>query len=116
MLYNVTVPPTMDQGGFNLRVCDTYQSKAADALQDYNSARAHDGQEPLKRMPAGTVYSPIYVWEIRQYTGQEYGWEAVCQETTRKAALVTLREYRENQPEYPVKIWRRPATREEASL
>ena len=32
------------------------------------------------------------------------GWEEVCAETTRKEAQERRKEYRENQPEYPVKI------------
>lgn len=53
-MFNVTVPPTSEQG--------SYVTKAADraaALWDYNSARAHDGLPPLSRMPAGTKYERI---------------------------------------------------------
>ena len=32
------------------------QTYRKDALQTYNHARAHDGLEPLKRMPQGVKY------------------------------------------------------------
>ncbi len=57
--YLVTVPPTYEQGSFKFNVSDDYQSKAKEALQDYNSAREHDGQIPLMRMPKGTKYTVI---------------------------------------------------------
>jgi hypothetical protein len=40
-------------------------------------------------------------YQIHQKT--EEGWEEVCAESTWKEARQTLKEYRENQPEYPVK-------------
>jgi len=43
-------------------------------------------------------------YQIRQYTGPQYGWEEVTSEANRAEAKKSLREYRENQPEYPVKI------------
>ena len=43
-------------------------------------------------------------WQIHQNFGYGHGWEEVCAEDTRKEALARLREYRENQPEYPVKV------------
>jgi len=33
-----------------------------------------------------------------------YGWEYTMEETTRKGGLLTLKEYRENQPEYPHRL------------
>jgi hypothetical protein len=50
--YIVTVPPTAEQGSYT-----TAADSRADALWYYNSARAHDGLPPLRRMPAGTVYA-----------------------------------------------------------
>jgi len=44
------------------------------------------------------------VWDVEQYTGPGYGWEVVTAEDHRKDALARLREYRENQPEYPVRL------------
>jgi hypothetical protein len=35
-------------------------------------------------------------FEIQQFTS--YGWECVNTETTRKAARISIKEYRENQP------------------
>ena len=46
-------------------------------------------------------------WDIQQYTGSQYGWESVSAEDTWKDATQTLREYRENQPEYPVRARRK---------
>lgn len=43
-------------------------------------------------------------WSIQQYTGGQYGWEEVCAAETWKEAKQTVREYRENQPEYPARI------------
>ena len=60
MKFEFTVPPTKDQGShFGSCRDDRGMTKAADALSDYNSARAHDGFPPLKRMPAGTRYIRI---------------------------------------------------------
>jgi len=46
-------------------------------------------------------------WSIQQWTGAQYGWEEVCAEDGWRAARQTLREYRENQPEYPVRARRK---------
>jgi len=65
--YNVTVPPTAEQGSYKTIARDTNgQTYRADALQDYNSCRAHDGLPPVSRMPSGTVYSRIRVKEYRE--------------------------------------------------
>lgn len=107
MYYKITVPPTMEMGSYFATVSDWYTSKSVAALSSYNSARAHDGLKPVKRMPNGTQYNPLYVYEIQQYTGGEYGWECVNQEATRAEAFRSVKEYGENQPEYPVRIRRR---------
>lgn len=98
--YNVTVPPTMEQGGYKTIAHDGYgQTFRACALQDYNSCRAHDGLSPLSRMPSGTVYtlirSTVDSWEVQGNYGQ--GWECVTAEETRKEARERLKEYRENE-------------------
>lgn len=55
--YSVYVPPTMEQGSYVTTARAGYgYTMRQDALQDYNSCRAHDGLPPLKRMPAGTKY------------------------------------------------------------
>jgi hypothetical protein len=46
-------------------------------------------------------------WSIQQYTGQGYGWEEVNAEETWLEAKRSLCEYRENQPEYPVRARRK---------
>jgi hypothetical protein len=46
-------------------------------------------------------------WDIQQYTGPQYGWESVCSEGTWKEARETLRLYRTEQPEYPVRAVKR---------
>ena len=57
MRYKVIVPPTMEQGSYVTTVSDgRYETKAGAALSDYNSARAHDGLPPIKKMPSGTRY------------------------------------------------------------
>lgn len=47
------------------------------------------------------------VWSIEQYTGGQYGWEEVCEEDSWREARARLKEYRANQPEYPVRAKRR---------
>lgn len=58
--YQVTVPPTAEQGSYKTIADDSYGQTAAQcALQDYNSCRAHDGLAPVGKMPRGTVYMRI---------------------------------------------------------
>lgn len=60
MKYTVTVPPTAEQGSYKTVVTGSaYQTMKQEALQDYNSARAHDGLPPLKRMPKRVKYEVI---------------------------------------------------------
>lgn len=47
------------------------------------------------------------LFDILQYTGPAYGWEVVNTEETREDGRRSRREYRENQPEYPVKMVKR---------
>jgi hypothetical protein len=55
--YLVKVPPVNDQGNFTCNARASYmETMKQNALWSYNSARAHDGQEPLKKMPRGTTY------------------------------------------------------------
>ena len=57
MKITVTVPPTREQGSYKTTVSGSYlQTYRGEALQDYNSERAHDGLDPLRRMPNGTTY------------------------------------------------------------
>jgi hypothetical protein len=44
-------------------------------------------------------------YDIEQHWDQ--GWETVCSENTRREARERLKEYRENQPEAPVRIVKR---------
>lgn len=60
MRYEVKVPPTAEQGSYKTIVSSSYyQTYRQAALQDYNSARAHDGLPPITRMPAGTKYTAL---------------------------------------------------------
>jgi len=47
------------------------------------------------------------VWDIEQNFGYGDGWEVVTTETSFREARDRRREYRENQPEYPVRIRKR---------
>ena len=47
-------------------------------------------------------------YQIHQYTGCD--WEEVCAADTWREAREHLKEYRENQPEYPVKAIKRRIT------
>lgn len=44
------------------------------------------------------------VWHVQQWTGPQYGWETVICEERLLDARERRKEYRENQPEYPVRI------------
>lgn len=100
MQYNVKVPPTKEQGSYSCIVRpNTSETRAAQALWYYNSARAHDGLEPVRRMPKGTTYTARRVWVVQTHTGPRYGWEDVYAGTDRQDARARLQEYRINQPE-----------------
>jgi hypothetical protein len=45
-------------------------------------------------------------WRVEQNFGYGYGdgWEEVCVEETHAEGRARLREYRENQPEYPARL------------
>lgn len=55
--YVVTVPPTREMGSYKTRVRGPMDNARRDALWDYNSARDHDGLDPVERMPSGTKYT-----------------------------------------------------------
>jgi len=58
--YRVTVPPTWHLGSYAYVVGGGYlQTYKAEALQEYNRARAHEGAAPLSRMPKGTTYTRV---------------------------------------------------------
>lgn len=98
MNYKVTVPPTREMGSYQaIARKSLYLTLAQDALKDYNSARAHDGLEPISRMPAGTTYTPIAEFVLQGDYGYGHGWEDLCAEETRKEAKERLKEYRENE-------------------
>lgn len=44
------------------------------------------------------------VFEVEQYFGTGHGWEFVCSENTRREANERRREYRDNQPEFAVRV------------
>ena len=48
----------------------------------------------------------FYEYEIQQNWGYGDGWECVCTEVDHAEAKQRLREYRENQPEAPVRLRR----------
>lgn len=97
--YTVTVPPTMDQGNFKFNVSDgIFETAAQEALWTYNDSRAHDGQEPLSRMPNGTTYTRRYEYEIRALYNHRYGYECVTTEETRTDAKDQIKCYRDNEP------------------
>jgi len=103
--YTVKVPPTAEVGSYSTDVTPSArETKAAAALADYNSCRAHDGLPPLRRMPAGTTYERVYEYEIQGlYSGE---WETVTTEENRKAAKEQAACYRENERGTPFRIKR----------
>lgn len=51
-----TIPTTRDQGSCTIiGVHSPMETCAQNALWDYNSSRAHDGQPPLANLPRGTT-------------------------------------------------------------
>lgn len=110
LTYKYTVPTTAEMESFS-GICGNYlrynrPTYRQNALACYNLFRGDKGLPPLNRMPNGTVYSPIYDYDIEGHFGQ--GWEIVCCESNRKDALVTIKEYRENSPGL-YRIKKRPA-------
>ena len=58
--YIVNVPPTWEQGSYVTIVSTEWDRRYRQlALEDYNSARQHDGLPPIQRMPKGTKYTKI---------------------------------------------------------
>ena len=58
--YKITVPPTMEMGSYSAVISTNgYSTRSQEALQDYNSARDHDGLPHLRRMPKGTKYKRV---------------------------------------------------------
>ncbi len=98
MKYTVTVPPTSEQGSYKTTVDSRYSREPIrkQALQDYNSARAHDGLPPVSRMPAGTTYTPQVEFILQGYY-DGHGWEDLTSEETRKEAREQLKCYQENE-------------------
>jgi hypothetical protein len=61
----VIVPPTPDQGGTTITATSSYmETVAQNALDSYNRMRAHDGQEPLNKMPKGTKYLTRFAYNL----------------------------------------------------
>jgi len=58
--YVVIVPPTNDQGSTRFIASASYtETMRKNALWEYNNMRAHDGFEPLAKMPKGTRYEKV---------------------------------------------------------
>lgn len=97
MKYIVKVPPTAEVGSYQTTTStggrETYRQKA---LWNYNSCRAHDGLPPVKRMPAGTTYTPQYEYALQGNYGA-HGWEDLCVEETRKEAVEQRKTYEANE-------------------
>ncbi len=95
MFYQFKVPPTHDVGSYSGICSSRYGSYRADALQDYNSCRAHDGHEPLTRMPPGTMYTPLVEYVLQGYYWR--GWEDLTSEVSYRAAVEQKTCYRDNE-------------------
>ena len=46
-------------------------------------------------------------WHVQGYYGREYGWETVCIATSLAEAKRDLKDYRENEPQYPHRVIKR---------
>ena len=80
------------------------QTYRAEALQDYNSCRAHDGLSPISKMPSGTAYLPQYEYEVQGL--YSHGWECVTTEESRGQAIEQWRTYRDNEPKTSFRVRR----------
>jgi len=108
--YILKVPPTMEQGSYNIEFTPSAnETPAACALWYYNSARAHDGLDPIKRMPKGTQYTAKKEYILLADYGQ--GWEEETAEETRRDIIARLREYRENAPQFSYRWISRKVTK-----
>ena len=101
MKYIVTVPPTAQVGSYKTTVSSSSkfgtETIAQKTLCDYNSVRAHDGLEPVSRMPAGTKYTAQVEFVLQgKYPGSN-GWEDLTSEETRKEARAQMKCYQENE-------------------
>lgn len=67
-----------------------------------NGSRARSFYAAVCRAAAGPKWRTDYV--VQQHTGGRYGWEDVASEDTRREARARLREYQQNQPEYPARL------------
>ena len=99
-----TVPPTRNVGSYTGHAsASNGETLAASALWDYNSARAHAGLAPLRRMPAGTRYfRPTFI--VRAGNGYT---ETVDQFDTWGEARAMLAEYRLADPSASFSLSRR---------
>lgn len=105
--YKLSVPPTDEQGSYNIEFTPAPNvSPAAAALWHYNSARAHDGLPPLRRMPKGTTYRVKREYVLWADYGQ--GWEEETIESTHRDIISRLHEYRENAPQFSYRWSSRP--------
>lgn len=59
------------------------------------------------------VRKTVDVWELQLDYG--FGWEKTLTEYTRKEARERLKEYRENQPQYPARIVKKRVRKEEVA-
>lgn len=113
MIIILKVPPTMEQGSYNIQIRPaSNETVAACALWHYNSARTHDGLPPLRRMPRGTTYTVKKDYVIQGYYPDYHGggtWEDETAEETRAAARERLKEYGENMPQYQHRLVTRNA-------
>lgn len=60
----------------------------------------------------GYVRKTVDEWEIQGYYGSAYGWETANTETTLKDARRSIKEYRENEPEYSFRLVKRRVKKE----
>lgn len=67
--YKITTPNTMQVSSHTFTHKGTKAEAIANALQDYNSARAHDGLEPLAKLPRGTVCKSVELNSFQFNTG-----------------------------------------------
>jgi hypothetical protein len=113
MVIILKVPPTTEQGSYNVQIHPAAnETVAAAALWVYNSARAHDGLPPLRRMPRGTTYTVKMDYIIQGYYPDNQGggsWEDETAEETRAAARQRLAEYGVNMPQYQHRLITRRA-------
>ena len=60
MKFKYTIPPTWEQGKCTITGTSSWlESARSNAIGQYNEMRAHAGQEPIRKLPRGTIAAKV---------------------------------------------------------